>query len=318
MQKTPSAVFIGQSPIDVIVRVDDRFLVENDIVKHSTKVIDVAESTTILKDLDVLDRIPGGGAANVASMFSQLHGMAIFNGKIADDDEGRLFLNSLCGRGVHIANDIILDGQKSDLIYTFITPDNERSFAACYDVSAKLRFDDLDTDCIGGADLLFLEGFLLNNGGGHDVVMKAAKHAKQGKAPTLVAFCPCDPQIIATFPDKINELLAYVDVLILNEHEARALYPDQDIYSILKKLQSEFLFGALTMGEKGAHAFSGDEIVFKPAAAIRPEEIVNTNGAGDAFSGGFLHSVLSGKPLSQSLEIAHQCAIEVLKRPGAR
>ena len=318
MTSSCKAVFIGQTPIDIIARVDHHFIEQHDLIKSSTKIIDTNESHAILSKLENPQRIPGGGAANVACMFSHLQGQAFFNGKIANDNEGHLFLDSLKDRGVDYVNDLFDKTAGSDLIYTFITPDYERSFAACYRISSSLDIKDYNLSCLDDVDAVFFEGFLFNNKGGHEMILNFIDHIKKMDNSPLIVFCPCDPIIVSNNKTKLNHIFKDVDIIIMNEHEAKAYAPDMNIQDIVKNLQAKHCFGAITLGENGAYAFSKDEIVHAKAHLLKSDEIVNMNGAGDAFAGGFLNALLAKKSLSDALDIAQNCAIQIIKRVGAR
>ena len=319
MQKTPTAVFIGQSPIDIITPVSEDFLAKYGIEKHGLKIITPEISSLIESEIKSPLYIPGGCAANTACCFSRLKGTAIFNGKIADDDFGRLFLKSLESEGVKTGDGAFRKANRPcDHIYIFITPDHDRSFASCIGITSEIAIEEIDNKCLKEADLVFLEGFLMANKGGYKTLYDAATLAREGDTPPLIAMCPCDSLIIRKNRKHIETLLEITDILIMNDKEAKTIFPGWSIEDIITFCRKRFKAGAITFGASGATGFREGRLHHAPAAEIRQHDIVNTNGAGDAFIGGFLYSYLSGDTLEETIETAQNCAVEVLKREGAR
>lgn len=87
--------------------------------------------------------------------------------------------------------------------------------------------------------------------------------------------------------EKLIEVIKKVDLLIINEEEAKLIGEDRDIFTAVKNIQS---FGpkalAIKQGNKGSISFYGDEYFSTPAVYV--EKVTDPTGAGDTFAGGLL------------------------------
>lgn len=318
------AVFIGQSPVDIIVRVRDEFLPECGLKKSHTFAITADQSAQIAQKIkdegyDLPDCQPGGGAANTACIFARLGGETVFNGKITSDDYGQMFLKSLQVHNIDYPNQIYDPSiLPSDHLYTLITPDNERSFASCYGITSQLSFDDLDRQALDEADVIFLEGFLFNTKGGFEVMKQVAQYAKEKENPALIAYSTSDPNVTKMNLDQTRELLPQIDILFMNDLEADVLFPGKSMIDVIKACKSHCRYGAITMAEKGAYVFDQGQILKAPANPVDPASIKNSNGAGDAFAGAFLYAMQSDQGLKAALELGQEYAVRVIQSPSSR
>ncbi len=97
--------------------------------------------------------------------------------------------------------------------------------------------------------------------------------------------------------DELTSLLKRVDVLTINDEEARQLSGE---YSLVKASQKILAMGPkyliIKKGEHGALLFNSDQVFFAPALPL--EEVFDPTGAGDSFAGGFIGYIAETKDIS--------------------
>ncbi|XP_023264274.1 adenosine kinase-like, partial [Seriola lalandi dorsalis] len=157
-------------------------------------------------------------------------------------------------------------------------------------------------------------------------ILKVAKHASENNK----IFCLnlSAPFICQFFKDNLMQVMPYVDVLFGNETEAAAFAKEQDfetkdIKEIAKKAQAlpkdntkRQRIVVLTQGKDQTVLASSDKVETFPVLKIDSKDIVDTNGAGDAFVGGFLSELVQEKPLHQCVKAAHYAANVIIRRAG--
>lgn len=307
---------IGNAGIDIISEVDAEFLKSWDLQKGICSYIDLETANKLQQGLQQLQFIPGGCAANVAACISSLGGQSAFIGRLAHDQIGALFLGDLQQRGIHYNGIPVPALEKgSTRIFTLITPDGERSFAAYYGVQEDLSPDDLDEGAIRQSRFFYLDGYALNARQGPEAFIRAAQISSQ--AGNTVVFAPSDLSILTKFRDTVSEIIKVSDIILCNEAEALLIAGASTIPDALAVLRDWYPMGAITMGEQGALVFDQNQVMTLPPAA-RNHPIANTNGAGDHFAGGFLYGLSKGYGLEKSCILGNMCAAEIIIQPGAR
>lgn len=114
----------------------------------------------------------------------------------------------------------------------------------------------------------------------------------------------------------MNLPLEMVDIFLLNEHEAEAIFGESDVDKLAKKMVNTYPDAqfVLTLGENGSVYISGDTV--EKAEAV-PTIAVDTTAAGDTFTGFFLTGLFSGKSPKDSLQLASKAAAISVSRNGA-
>lgn len=313
-------VGIGNAAIDVICSVSDDFITDLHLPKSSCAFPD-RDGVTALEAAILARNItpalePGGCAANTASVIGALGDRAALIGKTADDNYGRLFAESMNRwRIAHPAVAIDPKTETSTRVYTFITPDFDRTFASYQGAAEFLSPDDVPEDMIANAKCVYIDGYVLPETGGYKTAMHALGLAK--KHNVLRVCNPCALSVIDRWPGPLREIMASCDGVICNHDEALKLTGAGDNKTALSILAKERRFAAVTLGEGGAMAMAGDQFAVKANAPLsRP--IVNTNGAGDNFAGGFLFGFTKGWDLNRCLGLGLACALNILGETGPR
>lgn len=262
-----------------------------------------------------IEYVPGGSAANVVACYAALGGQGRFIGKIANDECGHLFTRSLTQWGVAFDTPAAGDGFGSTRIFTVVSPDGERSFAASYGASHVIAEDDVQRAEIANASMLLVDGYMLMSDNGPAVLRHAIKLAKDYACP--VVFLPADMSVIEARPDDTAFILDHADGVLCNAEQALALTGASDIDAAVAALSRTHEFGCVTLGADGVRAFASgkDYTLSNP---YQPDAIVSTNGAGDNFAGGFLYGYLHGMGVEAACRLGMFCALEILKQQSPR
>lgn len=105
--------------------------------------------------------------------------------------------------------------------------------------------------------------------------------------PKLVAMDTMNFWMEPQFIDDLKKVMQQVDVMVINDEEARQLADEHSLVKAAKKIMEmgpKYL--VIKKGEHGALLFHGDDVFFAPALPL--EEVFDPTGAGDTFAGGFI------------------------------
>ncbi|XP_076154197.1 adenosine kinase b [Alosa pseudoharengus] len=195
--------------------------------------------------------------------------------------------------------------------------------ANCY---SKEKHLDLDSNwgLVEKARVFYIAGFFLTVS--PDSILKVAKHASENNK--VFGLNLSAPFISQFFKEQLMSVMPYVDVLFGNETEAATFAREQgfeteDIGEIAQKVQNlpkvnknRQRIVVFTQGKDDTVATVGDNVTNFPVLDIDQNDIVDTNGAGDAFVGGFLSELVLEKPLEQCIRAGHYAANVIIRRAG--
>ncbi len=307
---------LGNACIDIVVEVDETFLARHSLPKGICTYLtdDRAEEIDSALILPLFE--PGGCAANTAVVVTSLGGEAAFMGRVANDEIGQLFMKSMDESHVLYEPDLApMVGRGSTRVYTFITPDADRTFATYYGEQEMLSTSDLNERAIRDARYTYVDGYALHSEYNRETFMTAIHWAH--KAGNKAVFNPCDVSILNQYKDLCEALMDKVDILICNEVEARLITGIEKLDEAVKALSARFERGAVTAGAEGALIFNDKGITALPAH--KPEApIIDTNGAGDAFAGGYIYGLSQGMDDLRAARLGIFCASRIITQIGAR
>ncbi len=308
---------IGNAITDIITRVDDDFLVQENMNKGIMHLIE-ADRAAYLYDKMPKDRIQisGGSASNSAAGVASLGGRAAFVGKVANDEVGNFFAKDLRKAGVEYKTEMLEHGAASGKSMIFITPDSERTMntylGACHDLTQV----DMLEDQISSAAIIFMEGYLWDPPEAKLAFVKAANYAHKHERATAITLS--DPFCVDRFRDEFLDLLRSqtCDYVFANIEELKSLYETDDLHHAAQMVAQDCEIAAITMGENGAMAIANGEVISVPAFKV--DNIVDVTGAGDLFASGFLLALARGQDMHQALSLGCLCASEIISHVGAR
>jgi sugar/nucleoside kinase (ribokinase family) len=315
MAHTYDVAAVGSPIVDVLAPVDDKFLLDHNIAKGVTTLIDDHRAAQLQAALGAPREIAGGSAANTIAGLASLGGRCVFEGKVKNDRHGKLFASSMKELGVHYATPPAEDGPATAMCMIAVTPDGDRSMNTYLGAARELSIDDIDETEIAAAAVLYIEGYLWDAPKAKAACLKAIKQARQ--AGTKVAFTLSDPFLVGRYREEFIAILGDLDIIFANEDEAKALFEVETFDSVLQAARSSWHgIAALTRSEKGCVIAQKSDVHVVDAWPIA--RVVDTTGAGDLFAAGFLYALTRGRPLAQCGKLATLCAAEVISHYGAR
>ena len=302
---------IGNAIVDVICKVDEKFIAQNNLTKSTMKLVDEMELKKLLSKLKIEETVSGGSVANSIVGLSQLGNKVGFIGKVSDDKLGNKYEEGLKRENVKF-----FYSKKKEVIPTgtcliLITPDSERTMVTFLGTAGKINENDIDTNAVEKSEILFLEGYLWDEGEPKKAFEKAIK--KANKVAMSLSDLFCVERHKTHFLDLVKNKL---DITFANEQEIMSLINAKDIKTVINFAKELKKLIIVTRGEKGAVAINKEEIV--ECVAKKNLLIKDLTGAGDLFAGGFLHGYVNGKSLKESLDIGTEMSSKVIQIIGAR
>ena len=302
---------IGNAIVDVLCKVSDDFLNKNSLTKSTMKLVDETEFKKLLLSLQIEETISGGSVANSIVGLSQLGNKVGFIGKVNNDDLGQKYEEGLKKENVDY-----LYKKKSEPIPTgscliLITPDSERTMCTYLGTAGKINDNDVDEKEIKNAEIIFLEGYLWDEGDPKKAFDKAIKYSNKVAMSLSDLFCVERHKI--HFLDLVKNKL---DIVFANEQEILSLTgvsSFDDVISFSKQTRKNII---ITRGEKGAIAITGNEV--EECKAHKNLDIKDLTGAGDLFAAGYLHGIINKLSTKESLEKGTELSSKIIQKIGAR
>ena len=213
---------IGNAIIDVFAKVNDEFLIKQNLIKGSMKLINKSEFEDLEQNIRIEKIVAGGSVANTMAGIAFLKGEPSFIGKVNSDKFGDLYKKSLEDINVnfsYIKKDESLPTGASIIL---ITPDSERTMCTYLGVSSNLSADDIEEKNILEHELILLEGYLWDKGISENMFKHTINIAKRNKIKIAMSlsdiFC-----VTRHKQDFYNLLKNDLDILIGNENEINEL-----------------------------------------------------------------------------------------------
>jgi fructokinase len=306
---------IGNAIVDVFVRVDEKFLEENNLIKGSMKLINENEFHKLKKKIKIEKTLAGGSVANSMAGISYLRGEASFIGKINLDELGQLYKKSLKEINVKF-----IYNEKRELVPTgtcviLITPDSERTMCTYLGISSQLGAKDLNETNIANKELIFLEGYLWDKGESEMMFKQAINFAKKNKVKIAMTlsdiFC-----VKRHKRDFYNLLKNDLDILFGNENEINELTNNKTLTNSISELVLLNKLIVITRSEKGSVALNNNKIISCDSEKV--SKIVDATGAGDLFAAGFLKEYLEKSEIKKCLMSGSILASKIIQKIGAR
>ena len=302
---------IGNAIVDVLCRVDEKFLTENSLTKSTMKLIDEKEFKSLISNLTINETVSGGSVANSIVGLSQLGNEVGFIGKVKDDNLGQKYEEGLKKENVNY-----LYSKKDELLPTgtciiLITPDSERTMCTFLGTAGKINDKDIDEKIVKKAEITFLEGYLWDEGEPKKAFDKAINHSNKVAMSLSDLFC------VERHKNHFLELVKHkLDIVFANEQEILSLISStsfDDILAFGNQLQKHIV---ITRGDKGAIAIIDGKVTeCKPRKNLN---IVDLTGAGDLFAAGYLHGLINNLNVEECLAKGTELSSVIIQKIGAR
>ncbi len=302
---------IGNAIVDVICKVEDVFLKKNALTKSTMKLVGENEFKKLLSNLKIEETVAGGSVANSIVGLAQLGNNVGFIGKVTDDELGIKYEESLKKENVNY-----LYKRKREIIPTgtcliLITPDSERTMVTFLGIAGKINEDDINPKAIKESKILFLEGYLWDEGEPKKAFEKAISNSNKVAMSLSDLFC------VERHKSNFLELVRNkLDITFANEQEILSLIKAKNFDDVIEFSKSIKKLLVITRGEKGAIAIKGDEVT--ECSAKKNLKIIDLTGAGDLFASGFLHGIINKKSVYESLEKGKEMSSKIIQKIGAR
>ena len=302
---------IGNAIVDVICKVDDQYLVDNKLVKSTMKLVDENEFQKLLSTLKIEETISGGSVANSIVGLSQLGDKVGFIGKVNDDDLGQKYEDGLKKENVSYIYSKKKESLATGTCLILITPDSERTMCTFLGTAGKINANDVDTDSVKNSEMVFLEGYLWDEGDPKSAFNKAIKNSKKVAMSLSDLFCV--ERHKQQFLDLVRNKL---DITFANEQEFTSLIDAKNFEEIISFGQQLEKTIIITRGEKGSVAIEKNKVV--ECNSKKNLKIVDLTGAGDLFAAGYLHGYINNLTIEESLEKGTEMSTKIIQQIGAR
>ena len=302
---------IGNAIVDVICKVEDSFLSKNNLTKSTMKLVDETEFKNLLSNLKIEETISGGSVANSIVGLSQLGNKVGFIGKVNEDELGNKYEEGLKKEKV----EYFYSKKKEDLptgtCLILITPDSERTMCTFLGTAGKINENDIDINAVKNSKIIFLEGYLWDEGDPKKAFDKAIQNSSKVAMSLSDLFCVerHKPYFLNLFKNELN-------ITFSNEQEILSLLDTKnfdEVVSFAKELKKLIV---ITRGEKGSIAINKNEVV--ECGIQKNLKIVDLTGAGDLFAAGFLHGHVNNLSIKESLQKGTGMSARVIQKIGAR
>ena len=303
---------IGNAIVDVICKVDEKFIEKNKLTKGTMKLIfDDKEFHYMMADLKIEKTISGGSVANSIVGLSQLGNEVGFIGKVSDDDLGAKYENGLKSENVQYFYLKKKEELPTGTCLILVTPDSERTMCTFLGTAGKINENDVDANIIKRSEMIFLEGYLWDEGEPKKAFEKAINNAKKVAMSLSDQFCVDRHK--SHFLDLVKNKL---DITFANEQEVMSLIDAKNFEEVIefgKNLNKQLV---ITRGDKGAILIYGNDVIEN--GIEKSLEIKDLTGAGDLFAAGFLHGYLNNYSHIDCLNKGREMSSKIIQQIGAR
>ncbi len=302
---------IGNAIVDVLCKVTDDFLTQNSLTKSTMKLVDEKEFNNLISSLKIEETISGGSVANSIVGLSQLGNKVGFIGKVSDDELGKKYEEGLNKENVNYLYNKKKESIPTGSCLILITPDSERTMCTFLGTAGKINENDVITSEVQKSELVFLEGYLWDEGDPKKAFDKAINGAKKTAMSLSDLFCV--ERHKKYFFDLVKNKL---DIIFANEQEILSLIDSNsfdEVISFCKEINKNVV---ITRGEKGAISVKQNEVI--ECEAKKNLNIKDLTGAGDLFAAGYLHGVVNKLSTIESLEKGTELSSKIIQKIGAR
>ena len=266
---------IGNAIVDVICKVDDSFIDQNNLTKSTMKLFfDENEFKNLLKNLKIEKTVSGGSVANSIVGISQLGDKVGFIGKISDDEFGSNYEKGLKKENVEYFYSKKKEELPTGTCLILVTPDSERTMCTFLGTAGKINENDVSSDAIKKSEIIFLEGYLWDEGEPKKAFDKAINNANKVAMSLSDLFC-----VDRHKPHFLNLVKNKLDITFANEQEITSLIEAKNFNEVINFSKQLNKLVVITRGEKGAVAINGEEIF--ESDIQKNLKIVDLTGAGD-------------------------------------
>lgn len=304
---------VGSPIMDLLARVPDEFLQKNVSGEKGGMVL--VDHDEMQRIVGLLDGEPayatGGSAANATFNAARLGLRTTFLGKLGQDNLARVYRHAFETAGVD-GTRFKHGAQANARCLALVTPDAQRTMRTCLGAAMTLSPEEISEADFTGCRHAHIEGYLVFNQALANSVLSSARAAGCTTSVDLSSF-----EVVNASRDWLfSQFKRGVDVVFANEDEIRALFQDHTApYATLAKKLSECgVLAAVKVGRDGA--WIAHESALHRIAPVAVADVIDTNGAGDAWAAGFLYGHLKGWSLPACGNLASLLGAETVMHMG--
>ena len=302
---------IGNAIVDVVCRINDQYLIDNQLTKGTMKLVDEVEFKKLLSTLKIEQTISGGSVANSIVGLSQLGNDVGFIGKVNADDLGQKYEEGLTKEKVQYFYNKKREILPTGTCLILITPDAERTMVTYLGIAGKINENDIDEKAIKESEMIFLEGYLWDKGEPKSAFNKAMSFSRTKAMSLSDQFCV--ERHKSDFLDLVSNKL---DIIFANEQEIKSLIDVKDFEDVVEFGKQIRKILIITRGEKGSVAIKNKEVI--ECKSKTDLKIIDLTGAGDLFAAGFLHGFINNISTKEALEKGTDMSAKIIQKVGAR
>jgi fructokinase len=272
---------------------------------------DENEFKSLLTNLKIEKTVSGGSVANSIVGLSQLGDKVGFIGKVSDDEFGSKYEEGLKKENVEYFYSKKNEELPTGTCLILVTPDSERTMCTFLGTAGKINENDVDTDVIKKSEIIFLEGYLWDEGEPKKAFDKAINSANK------VAMSLSDQFCVDRHKTHFIELVKNkLDITFANEQEITSLIEAKNFNEVIDFSKKLNKLVVITRGEKGSVAVNNEEVF--ESGVKQNLKIMDLTGAGDLFAAGFLHGYINELSIKECLEKGTEMSSRVIQQIGAR
>lgn len=309
---------IGNALVDKEFEVDDQFFLDAGIEKGFMTLIDENKQQSLLELLieryGLKKRAGGGSAANSMFALSQFGASVFYSCKVANDEAGHFYMKELGDHNIETNLGLERPDGVTGRCLVMVTPDAERTMLTSLGISETVSVDELHYEAVNQSRYVYVEGYLVTSESAKSAVLDLKRHAREAGVKFAMTFS--DPAMVGYFRDGVNEFIGEgVDLLFCNEKEAMLWSGTDTLDAACEALKGKAKQFAITLGAKGAKLFDGERYMDVAPHHVRA---IDSNGAGDMFSGAFLYGLSKGYDFETCGKIASLASSLVVSQFGPR
>jgi fructokinase len=306
---------IGNALVDVFVKVDDEFLLKNNLIKSSMKLIEKDEFERLKKIIKIEKIEAGGSVAKTMAGIAFLKGNSSFIGKINSDEFGEIYKESLKKINVNFSYKIKNENLSTGVSIIFISQDSERTMCTYLGISSQLSKNDIDENIIKDYELILLEGYLWDKGISSEMFKHVIYLAKKNNIK--IAMSLSDIFCVARHrQDFLDLLINDLNILIGNENEINELMQKKKLLDSIKEIKKINKLIIITRSENGSLAIQNEKVINCEISKVK--KVLDLTGAGDLFASGFFKEYLDNSSIQKCLKTGSELAGKIIQKIGAR
>jgi sugar/nucleoside kinase (ribokinase family) len=311
---------IGNALLDLEYRVEQAFLIKNNIAKGRMSLVNFNQQQKLRDKLSKSSpnqMHPGGSAANTLFLMSNLGSKTHYHANLGNDVMGKHYFHCLnhTGLSTNITENTLTPGN-TGVCLVMITPDAERTMLTNLGVSNQFHKDHIDIEKIQKAKYVYIEGYIITCDNSYEIIGNIINTARASQ--TKISITLSDAILVDNFHDTFHKIINKenpIDLLFCNKHEAFAFAKTNDLSQVKEYLKNYSKQFVITLGKEGSCIYDGEKFHHINGKKVNA---INTLGAGDMYAGAYLHAITQGLSAQDAAAFANEASSKIVTKSGPR